>query len=106
VFVVRGGLRGLGEDLNAVWLYGSRARGDEPPHDHDVDLLVIATGGRQRHFRAVNDLMHDIALATGEDPFAFSTIVESPEWLLRRREIESFFVQEVDRDKIVLHGGS
>lgn len=32
----------LGEDLLAVWLYGSRARGEQPHAESDVDLLVIA----------------------------------------------------------------
>lgn len=33
-----------------------------------------------------------------------SLVVWDPEWLAHRRDIRSFFVQEVDRDKIVLHG--
>ncbi|HTX30440.1 MAG TPA: nucleotidyltransferase domain-containing protein [Solirubrobacteraceae bacterium] len=32
----------LGEDLHAVWLFGSRARGEALAHeDSDVDLLVL-----------------------------------------------------------------
>jgi len=37
------------------------------------------------------------------NPFAFTTVVWDPEWLRRRRAIRSFFIQEVDRDKIVLY---
>lgn len=37
----------LGDDLRALWLYGSRARGEAHP-ESDVDLLVIADGGRGR----------------------------------------------------------
>ncbi len=43
---------GLGSSLHAVWLFGSRARGEPPAHeDSDVDLLVLvddATWDAQR----------------------------------------------------------
>lgn len=29
----------LGDDLHAVWLYGSRARGEANPYETDVDLM-------------------------------------------------------------------
>ena len=96
----------LGNDLRAVWLYGSRARKEEPHPDSDVDLLVIADGGRERHGRAALDLSFDAAIAEGEDPFAYSVHVHDPAWLSYRREIESFFIQEVDRDKLVLAGSA
>jgi len=52
--VVRGLSCGLGEDLVAVVLFGSRARGEANPGS-DWDLLVVARGlpGRtlERHFR-------------------------------------------------------
>jgi predicted nucleotidyltransferase len=94
----------FGEDLRAVWLYGSRARGEQPRPDSDVDLLVIATGDIHRNQRRAGDLGEAAALAEGESPFAYSVHVYDPQWLRRRREIESFFIQEVDRDKIVLAG--
>lgn len=53
----------FGPDLHAVWLYGSRARG-EPPYVFD------------------------------------------PEWVTARRAIDSFFMREVDRDKVVLFPAS
>jgi hypothetical protein len=34
----------------------------------------------------------------------FSASVYDPQRVEQRREIRSFFIQEVDRDKIVLHG--
>jgi predicted nucleotidyltransferase len=94
----------LGEDLEAVWLYGSRARGERPHPDSDVDLLVIARGGHERHGRTAMDLSDAAAWAEGESPFAYSVHVYDTDWLRRRREIESFFVAEVDRDKLVLAG--
>ena len=93
----------LGDDLRALWLYGSRARGRANP-ESDIDLLVIADGGRDRYGRIAGDLSEELAIAEGESPFNFSVHVHDPEWLQRRREIESFFIQEVDRDKIVLAG--
>ena len=103
-FVARLGER-LGDDLRAVWLYGSRARG-EAHGESDVDLLVIAEGGHARHGRIAGDLGEQVALAEGESPFAYSVHVHDPEWVRGRREIESFFIQEVDRDKIVLAGSA
>lgn len=95
----------LGGDLRGLWLYGSRARGTAHP-ESDVDLLVIADGGRHRYGRIAGDLSEEAAIAEGESPFNYSVHVHDPEWLRGRRAIESFFIQEVDRDKIVLAGSA
>jgi len=95
----------LGGDLHGLWLYGSRARGTAHP-ESDVDLLVIADGGRDRYGRIVGDLSEDAAIAEGESPFNYSVQVHDPKWLKGRRAIDSFFIQEVDRDKIVLAGSA
>jgi predicted nucleotidyltransferase len=95
----------LGDDLRGLWLYGSRARGTAHP-ESDVDLLVIADGGHDRYGRMAGDLSEEVAIAEGESPFNYSVHVHDPGWLKRRREIESFFIQEVDRDKIVLLGSA
>jgi len=95
----------LGSDLRALWLYGSRARGSAHP-ESDIDLLVIADGGRDRYGRIAGDLSEEAAIAEGESPFNYSVHVHDPEWLQGRRAIESFFIQEVDRDKIVLAGSA
>lgn len=93
----------LGSDLRGLWLYGSRARGTRHP-ESDIDLLVIADGGRDRYGRIAGDLSEEAAIAEGESPFNYSVHVHDPEWLRGRRAIESFFIQEVDHDKIVLAG--
>lgn len=93
----------LGDDLHALWLYGSRARG-EMHADSDVDLLVIADDGRGRCRRTAGDLSEAAAIAEGESPFTFSVHTHDLQWLRERRAIESFFIQEVDRDKLVLVG--
>jgi predicted nucleotidyltransferase len=95
----------LGDDLRALWLYGSRARGTARP-ESDVDLLVIADGGRDRYGRTAGDLSEEIAISEGESPFNYSVHVHDPEWLQGRRRIDSFFIQEVDRDKIILAGSA
>jgi predicted nucleotidyltransferase len=94
----------LGDDLRGLWLYGSRARGETPRKDSDVDLLVIAEGDREHRRRLAMDLSEAAALAENECPFTYSVHVWDLEWLESRREIESFFIQEVDRDKVVLAG--
>lgn len=96
----------LGEDLRAVWLYGSRARGERLHSDSDVDLLVIAAGDVERNQRLALELSEAAALAEGESPFTYSVHVYDPQWLRGRRQIDSFFIQEVDRDKVVLAGSA
>ena len=95
----------LGPRLRAVWLYGSRARGEAPGPESDVDLLVIATGDVEGHQRLALELSEAAALTEGENPFAYSVHVYDLGWLRRRREIDSFFIGEVDRDKLILAGG-
>jgi predicted nucleotidyltransferase len=38
--------RELGDDLQAIWLYGSPARGEGEIGESDVDVLVITARGR------------------------------------------------------------
>ncbi len=97
--------RDLGDDLHAVWLYGSRARGEGEIGESDVDLLVITARGREDGDRLAA-LTWEAREAAGDIAILLSMHVHTPEWLEGRREIESFFIQEVDRDKIALYGGS
>jgi uncharacterized protein (UPF0332 family)/predicted nucleotidyltransferase len=96
-------VEGLGDDLVSVWLYGSRARGEGGTEDSDVDLLVI-TRDRERDRERVSDLIGDAADAAGADQYAFMSQVFDPALIAERRAIGSFFLQEVDRDKLVLYG--
>ena len=94
----------FGPDLRSVWLFGSRARGEEPGPESDVDVLVVIRGANlDTHFRTAR-LMDTAAEEEGANPVFFSTSVYDPQLVAQRREIRSFFMQEVDRDKIVLHG--
>jgi predicted nucleotidyltransferase len=93
----------FGGRLRSVWLYGSRARGERPHPESDIDLLAIADPG------GYNDILPAISLvdqATEElcVPRPIVSIkVFDPRWLEGRRRIDSFFIREVDRDKVVLY---
>lgn len=94
----------FGSALHAVWLYGSRARGESPRDDSDIDLLIVsdetALEDTVRAFRRIDEA----ATAEGLTQLPFSPQLLTPERVAERREIRSFFLQEVDRDKIVLYG--
>lgn len=94
----------FGDELRSVWLYGSRARGGPVHEESDVDLLVVTEGGRRRDFGAVAELTYDAAMDAGAEPAFFSIVVMSPERIADRRRINAFFIQDVDRDKLVLYG--
>lgn len=91
---------------------GSRARGEvsveetDPDLKSDIDLTVIAEGGHRRYDAKVHELAYKIAVDGGESPVWYSVFVFDPEWLRRRREIRSFFIQNVDRDKLILAGSA
>lgn len=94
----------FGDALRAVWLYGSRARGEPPHEDSDIDLLIVAddaaADGVGRAYRRIDEAAEGEGLAFS----LFSPHVYTPEHITQRREIRSFFIQEVDSDKIVLYG--
>jgi predicted nucleotidyltransferase len=104
----------LGQDLLAVWLYGSRARGEadpaesDPDRRSDVDLMAIVDPARDAAEigREALALIEEEADAAGDSPVYYSIRVYDADFLRRRREIRSFFFQEVDRDKIVLVGSA
>ncbi len=102
----------LGESLRAVWLYGSRARGEadpgetDPDRRSDVDLLAIVDPSRDAREVAwwALPMVEEEADAAGDSPVYYSLRIFDTGWLSERRGIRSFFVQEVDRDKLVIYG--
>jgi predicted nucleotidyltransferase len=90
-------------DLEAVWLFGSRARG-EGDEESDVDLLVITRGDPVRDRQAAWTLIDEAARELGANPGRYVPHTWDREWLADRRAIDSFFVQELDRDRVVLFG--
>lgn len=95
--------RNLGDDLIAVWLYGSRARGERPHPESDVDIIVLTRRGNPDR-DTVSKAVWKAADEHGTNPVSFSTQLYDPAYIEDRRRIESFYIQEVDRDKIVLFG--
>lgn len=91
-------------DLDSVWLFGSRARGEGGGEGSDVDLLVITRGDPEPDRSRVWALIDEAARELEADPAVFVPHTWDRAWLENRREIGSFFVQELDRDRIVLHG--
>jgi predicted nucleotidyltransferase len=94
----------LGEQVHAVWLFGSRARGEQPSAESDVDVLVLVDDASWDGRMFVRRLLDDAARNLGLDAltWSFSVHVHDQAWLAQRREIRSFFIAEVDRDKVVL----
>jgi predicted nucleotidyltransferase len=94
----------LNEELHAVWLFGSRARGEPRSQESDVDVLVLVDDaswdGRMRVRRMLDDAARELDVEALT--WSFSVHVHTPDWLAQRREIRSFFIAELDRDKVVL----
>jgi predicted nucleotidyltransferase len=93
-----------GDDLYGVWLYGSRARGERTHDESDIDLLVITRSERsdERLIPLTWSVMDELSF--GGTPVDVRQ--RSLAWIKDRREIDSFFLRDLDRDKIVLYGGS
>jgi len=92
-----------GDDLHAVWLYGSRARGDSR-EESDIDLMVITAAGERDQDR-VRALVHEATEPEAVYGGWFSVVAGDPAWLAERRASGAFLLQEVDRDKVMLSGG-
>ena len=91
----------LGDELLAVWLYGSRARGEPVgDEDSDVDLMVITRTGEQDLY----DLEEQAARSEGLVLLPLHAMVHTPGWVAERRSIDAHLLQEIDRDKVVLYG--
>jgi predicted nucleotidyltransferase len=94
----------LGDELEAIWLYGSKARGDAS-EGSDIDLLVLARGGRERHREAVARIARELEKLDRNGRAVLSTAVQDGQWLAERRAMDDFFDRDLDRDKVVLFGG-
>jgi predicted nucleotidyltransferase len=96
----------LKDELHAVWLFGSRARGEEPSEESDVDVLVLVEDASWDARMLVRKMLDEAAdeLSLEALTWSFSIHVHTPDWLTERREIRSFFMAELDRDKVQLGG--
>lgn len=95
---------GIDNRVHEAWLFGSRARGEEPGALSDIDLLVVADRGGLAHSESIYDALHAAAhdYRHPEIAWAFSLHVHDPTWLPRRRSVASPFVEELERDRITL----
>lgn len=91
-----------GADLDAVWLYGSRARGERTHDESDVDVLVVTRS--ERDDKPLIPALWRVLAALGEPRVLVDPRQRSRAWVEDRRAIDSFFLRDVDRDKIVLYG--
>ena len=97
----------LGAAMHAIWLFGSRARGEAwQGEDSDIDVLVLTEDatwdGKLRVREALQDASHELGLEALA--WSFSVHVNTPAWLAERRALRSFFIADVDRDKVVVAG--
>jgi predicted nucleotidyltransferase len=86
-----------------------RARGEAASVDSDVDVLVLVDDASWDGRMFVRSTLDDDAarqLALDALTWSFSVHVHTPAWLAQRREIRSFFVAEMDRDKVLLTGNT
>lgn len=94
----------LGDRLRSVWLFGSRARGEVPGPESDIDLIAIAEETDDDDALAAIMLVDRAAEELRLTRPMVSIIIRDSAWLAGRREIDSFFVRELDADKVVLYG--
>ena len=64
-----------GLEVRSVWLHRSRARGEQPQEESDVDLLVVTTVPRSAVESRLHDLVWEAAEAEGASPMLFSLTV-------------------------------
>ena len=92
----------------AIWLFGSRARGERSGEDSDIDVLVLTDDASWENKLRIHDALQAAARELGLQPltWSFSIHINTPDWLEQRRSVHSFFITEVDRDKIPLSGAT
>ena len=83
-------------DVQQVFVYGSRARGDCDP-DSDLDVLLVVRDGAAR--RAVAMRQAGYLLAADGEVVPSILVYTAGEWELRRQS-RSPFRRAVDRDKV------
>ena len=90
--------------VRSIWLYGSRARGERSSPDSDIDLLIVLDAYDPATDSRIQRLLFEAAELSGGNPIAFSVRVWDRARIDHEREIGSFFIQEVDCEKVVIAG--
>jgi predicted nucleotidyltransferase len=97
-------VRVYADDLDGVWLYGSRARGERTHDESDIDLLVVTR--IERDDKPLIPAVWRVLDELGNPRIFVDPRQRSRAWVEDRRAIDSFFLRDIDREKIVLYGRS
>jgi hypothetical protein len=67
-----------------------------------VDVLVLVEDDSWDAKSRIHDTLQAVARELGLQPltWSFSVHIHTPAWFAQRRQIRSFFITEVDRDKV------
>jgi predicted nucleotidyltransferase len=87
---------GLMKSIGKMYLFGSRARGDERP-DSDYDLLIVADQLDREFRNKLYDIAVDIFLATGRD---ISLKIYKTQEFRRLRRMQTPFMRNVLQEGI------
>lgn len=93
-------------DLEAIWLYGPRARGERPGDESELRLLVLLRESSRSDRTTALELLWQAALTAGATESYFSVRISdraSPE---RRCAIDEFLAREVEPDGVALFARS
>jgi hypothetical protein len=90
------------EDLDAVWLYGPRARGERPHDESELHLLVLLRDSSRSDRVTALKLLWQAATAERATESYFSIRIADRASAERRRAIDQLLVREVEPDGIAL----
>ncbi len=90
------------EELEAVWLYGPRARGTPAGDESELRLLVLLRDSSRRDRATALDLLWQAAEAESATESYFSIRIADRAAPERRRAIDEFLAREVEPDGIAL----
>jgi hypothetical protein len=90
------------EELEGVWLYGPRVRGEPPRDDSDIQLVVLLRHSSRGDRVTALELLWQAALAERASDSYFSMRIADRASPVRRRAIDDFFAREVEPDGIAL----
>jgi hypothetical protein len=94
------------EDLDEVWLYGPRARGERPQDESELQLLVLLRDSSRSDRVTALELLWRAALAERASESYFSIRIADRASAQRRRALDEFLAREVESDGIVLFARS
>jgi predicted nucleotidyltransferase len=88
----------LGDEVERMSLFGSRARGRHRPYS-DYDLMVVVRGSRAQARKVVADVAIDLMLQSGA---SVSTKVVTAEDFRKAHELPTSFWRNLRRDEVLL----